>query len=134
MLSSGSHPISPEKVRFEYQAYAGRFKKQYHAATILQFEKNTGLYVYGMSILIKTLAKDAVLLKSVMAPSFKKSHDFDNLYIFKVRQNLNGKPMKQGIHFEESYSPTSSLDSVKCGIALAASQNVIAMMRDLRFE
>ena len=30
--------------------------------------------------------------------------------------------MKQGVHFEESYSPTCSLDSVKCGIALAVSK------------
>ena len=30
-------PSPPEKVRFEYQAYAGNFKKQYHALTILQF-------------------------------------------------------------------------------------------------
>ena len=115
-------PSPPEKVRFEFQAYAGKFKKQYQAATIFQFEKNAGLYVYGMPLLIKDLQKDAVLLKSVMAPSVKKSHDIDNMYIFKMRHTLNGKPMKQGLHFEESYSPTCSLDSVKCGLALAASK------------
>ena len=37
-------PAPPEKVRFEYQAYAGKYKKQYQAAAILQFEKNAGLY------------------------------------------------------------------------------------------
>ena len=115
-------PSPPEKVRFKYQAYAGKFRKQYQAAAILQFEKNAGLYVYGMPLLIKDLPKDAVLLKSVMALSIKKSHDIANLYIFKIRHTLNGKPMQQGIHFEESYSPTCSLDSVKCGLALAASK------------
>ena len=116
-------PSPPEKVRFEYQAYASKYRKHYHAAAILQFEKNPGLYVYGMPILISELQKDAVLLKSVMAPSVKKSHDIDNLFIFKLRYTLNGKPMKQGVHFEESYSPTCSMDSVKCGIALAASKS-----------
>ena len=53
-------PSPPEKIRFEYQAYAGKYKKQYHAAAILQFEKNAGLYVYGMPLLISALQKDAV--------------------------------------------------------------------------
>ena len=115
-------PSPPEKVKFEYQAYAGQYKKQYQAATILQFEKNAGLYVYGMPILKKNLPEDAVLLKSVMAPSIKKSHDIANLYTFKIRHTLNGKPMQQGVHFDESYSPTCAMDSIKCGLALAASK------------
>ena len=115
-------PSPPEKVKYEYQAYAGQFKKQYQAATILQFEKNAGLYVYGMPILKKDLPQDAVLLKSVMAPSIKKSHDIANLYTFKIRHTLNGKPMQQGVHFDESYSPTCAMDSVKCGLALATSK------------
>ena len=115
-------PSPPEKVRFEYQAYAGNYKKQYEAAAILQFEKNAGLFVYGMPLLLKDLPPDAVLLKSVMALSVKKSHYIDNLFTFKIRHTLNGKPMKQGIHFEESYSPTCALDSVKCGLALAAAK------------
>ena len=61
-------PSPPEKIRFEYQAYAGKYRKQYQSAAILQFEKNAGLYVYGMPILIKDLHTEAVLLKSVMAP------------------------------------------------------------------
>ena len=48
-------PSPPEKVRFEYQAYAGRYKKHYEAAAILQFEKNAGLFVYGMPLLLKDL-------------------------------------------------------------------------------
>ena len=69
-----------------------------------------------MPILKKDLPQDAVLLKSVMAPSIKKSHDIDNLYTFKIRHTLNDKPMQQGVHFDESYSPSCAMDSVKCGL------------------
>ena len=109
-------PSPPEKVKYECQAYAGQFKKQHQAATILQIEKNAGLYVYGMPILKKDLPQDAVLLKSVMA------HDIAILYTFKIRHTLNDKPMQQSVHFDEFYSPTCAMDSVKYGLALAASK------------
>ena len=80
----------PPSVSLIHQAYSGRFKKNYIAATFKQFEDNASLFVYGKPILRSTLPADAILLPSIMAPSFKRSHDLPNLYKFKVRHTLHG--------------------------------------------
>jgi hypothetical protein len=115
-------PVPPPPVTLIHKAYSGPFRKNYIAATIKQFEDNASLFVYGKPVLRSTLSTDAIILPSIMAPSFKKSHDLPNLYKFKVRHTLHGGKMIHGLHYNESYSPVGSHDSIKTGLALASAQ------------
>jgi hypothetical protein len=115
-------PVPPPSVTLIHKAYSGQFRKNYIAATIKQFEDNASLFVYGKPVLRSTLSTDAIILPSIMAPSFKRSHDLPNLFKFKVRHTLHGGKMVHGLHYNESYSPVGSHDSIKTGLSLASAQ------------
>jgi hypothetical protein len=120
-------PVPPPSVTLIHKAYSGQFRKNYIAATIKQFEDNASLFVYGKPVLRSTLSTDAIILPSIMAPSFKRSHDLPNLYKFKVRHTLHGGKMIHGLHYNESYSPVGSHDSIKTGLALASAQRYLGI-------
>ena len=113
-------PEPPPVHKFIFQAYSGKYKRYYKAATFYGFRNNAILGVYGEPILKKDLPKDALILPSVMAPSWKKDFDILNQYMFKVRHTVNGSGMTEGTDYKSSYSPVCAHESIKICLALAA--------------
>jgi hypothetical protein len=60
-----------------------------------------------------------------------KPSEVANVYDLQVRTCANGSKMIEGVHYDQSFDPVSSIDSIRMIIALSAAQRKTAYMLDI---
>ena len=76
------------------------------------------------------MSKDTKVLCSVIACNVKPT---DNKHMWKLQacHCVNGKPMEQGVDFDESHSPAVDPSTIQATCGIASSENLILGMLDV---
>ena len=89
---------------------------------------NAGLW--SAPTLRKNLPDNAVVLKLVSVFKVKPT-DVPNIWDLYYRPCANGGPMEQGVHFDQSYCPTSGYSSFRILLCLSAVMHLTVHMLDV---
>jgi hypothetical protein len=99
---------SPFKYNFK-GAHFEKYDKMYHTGT------------WSYPLLRSLIPKDAFLLPIFPAYAIQ-STTTESLWGLQVRSCANGARMQQGIHYDESFSPVTSIENILIILNLRASQ------------
>jgi hypothetical protein len=85
---------------------------------------------WSAPVLRSLLPPDAIILPPRSVYAVKPS-EVANIYDLQVRTCANGSKMIEGVHYEQSFAPISSIDSIRMMIALGAAQRKTAYTLDI---
>jgi hypothetical protein len=106
------------------------YKAEFKAAHFENFKKVYRTGTWSAPVLRSLLPPDAVILPPRSVYAVKPS-EVANVYDLQVRNCANGSKKIEGIHYDQSFAPVSSIDSIRMMIALGAAQRKTAYTLDI---
>jgi hypothetical protein len=106
------------------------YKAEVKAAYFENYDKMYRTGTWNVPVLQSLLPPDAVVLPPRSIYAVKPS-EVANVYELQVRTCSNGSKMIEGVHYDQSFAPVSSIDSIQMMIALGAAQRKTAYTLDI---
>jgi hypothetical protein len=115
-------PRKPDVPKSFYDALKSPYRFHWKAAAWNQFQKNQKIAVFSLPIPKATLPPDSRVFRSQLVPEIKPT-DVPGIFELKVRDVICGTPQREGIDFQESYSPVVDPTTIRLQIAFACCRN-----------
>jgi hypothetical protein len=107
------------------------FKADFKSANFENYDKMYRTGTWSYPLLYSLIPSETVLLP--IRPSYAvKATMTEALWELQARSCANGARMKQGIHFDESFSPVASITNIRIILCLGASQGKSVFVLDLK--
>jgi hypothetical protein len=116
-ITAPSKPPVPKTI---FDALKGPFRENWKAAAYIQFNKNQQVATFTLPFPKHELPHGSNVFRSTLVPEIKAT-DIPGVYELRVRECTIGTPQKQGIDFDNSYSPVAEITTIRVMIALSAS-------------
>jgi hypothetical protein len=97
------------------------YKAEFKAAHFENYDKIYHTGTWSAPVLRNLLPPDTVILPPCSVDAVKPS-EVANVYDLQIRTCVNGSKMIEGVHYDQSFAPSSSIDSIRMMIALGAAQ------------
>jgi hypothetical protein len=125
---SSSHPISVYKASsnpdtmYMHEAMREPDKKQFEEA--MDKEVSDQMLNGNFSVVKRgSVPKDKTILPTVWQMKRKRDIKTREVKKYKARLNIDGSRMKEGIHYDQTYAPVASWNSIRLLLTLAATHN-----------
>jgi hypothetical protein len=106
------------------------YTAEFKAVHLLNYDKMYRTGTWSAPVLRSLLPPDAVILPPSSVYAVKPS-EVANVYDLQVRTCANGSKMIEGVHYDQSFAPVYSIDSIRMMIALSAAQRKTAYTLDI---
>jgi hypothetical protein len=126
-----SFPKRPTKYSNIGECLKSAERSCWKEALFAQYDKNAEANLFTKPIPVKSLPSDTKILRSIINPNVKPT-DVSGMWQFITRHCANGSSMIRGIDFQESYSAVALASSVRISISIAAAENMIMAIIDVK--
>ena len=124
-------PSKPDKPKSIFEALKTPFRYNWKTAAWNQYKKNHNIAVFTMPFLKSEVPAGAQILRSQLVPEIK-STDIPSIFELKVRHVIVGTPQVHKIDFDNSYSPTADITTIRLQIAFTCARDYTVAVIDVK--
>ena len=124
-------PAKPDKPRSIFEALKSPFQYNWKQAAWNQYKKNHDIAVFTLPFKRSDLPSDARIFWSQLVPEIKTT-DILSIFELKVRHVIVGTPQEHKIDFDNSYSPTADITTIRLQIAFTCARDYRLAVIDVK--
>ena len=121
----------PPKPKSIFEALKSPYHLHWKTAAWNQFKKNHDIAVFTLSFRKEDIPPGSQILRSQLVPKIKTT-DILSIFELKVRHVIVGTPQVHKIDFDNSYSPTADITSIRIQIAFTCARNYSIAVIDVK--
>ena len=124
-------PTKPDKPKSIFAALKSPFRSNWKAAAWNQYKKNHNIAVFTIPFLKSDVPAGSQILRSQLVPEIKTT-DVPSIFELKVRHVIVGTPQVHKVDFDNSYSPTADITTIRLQIAFTCARNYSLAVIDVK--
>jgi hypothetical protein len=127
-ITAPSKPCKPKSI---FEALKSAFRLNWKAAAWIQYKKNHNIAVFTIPFLKSDVPPGSQILRSQLVPEIKVT-DVPSIFELKVRHVIVGTPQVHKVDFDNSYSPTADITTIRLQIAFTCARNYKIAVIDVK--